>query len=202
LADNIRDFACLKSMPNNVWPGIECHTKSDGRFGELRNDTQTPVADSTTRASFGHNLRQANRLCQRYLGTRVSRLGITIGQWYALRALWEKDHLTQIELADAAGIAGPAMVAAVRALLAQGLVSRSRPKDDKRKYIISLTENGKALKAEGLRASIESNAKALEGVSAEDARIALEVLRTVLVNLSETLVDASDSSEVDLLIGP
>lgn len=121
--------------------------------------------DSSTRASFGHNLRQANRLCQRYLGTRVARLGLSVGQWYALRALWERDGLTQIELANAAGIAGPAMVTAVRTLLSQGLVSRQRPREDKRKYIITLTDKGRALKAEGLRASIDSNARALEGVS-------------------------------------
>ncbi len=158
--------------------------------------------DSSTRASFGHNLRQANRLCQRYLGTRVARLGLSVGQWYALRALWERDGLTQIELADAAGIAGPAMVTAVRTLLSQGLVSRQRPREDKRKYIITLTDKGRALKAEGLRASIDSNARALEGVSPDDARIALDVLHRVLENLNGALVDDPAVSEVDLLIGP
>lgn len=165
--------------------------------------TQTGAApDSSTRASFGHNLRQANRLCQRDLSNRVVRLGITIGQWYALRALWETDGLTQSELADAAGIAGPAMVSAVRALLAQGLVTRKRPKDDKRKYIITLTERGDALRHEGLMASLEANARALEGVDPEDARVALEVLKRVLANLGGALSETAGAADVDRLIGP
>ena len=63
--------------------------------------------------SFGHSLRHVNRLIQRDLGVRVSRLGISLGQWYVLRTLWHTDGLTQTELAQKSGIAGPAMVVSV-----------------------------------------------------------------------------------------
>ena len=96
--------------------------------------------------SFGHNLRQTHRLIQRDLITRIAALGLNIGEWYALRALWETDGLTQTELANKAGVAGAAMVSSVRQLLVRGLVSRQRPANDGRKFIITLT--AKAMKGD------------------------------------------------------
>ncbi|MCB1445608.1 MAG: MarR family transcriptional regulator [Rhizobiaceae bacterium] len=150
--------------------------------------------------SFGHSLRHVNRLIQRDLGSRVSRLGITLGQWYALRTLWHTDGLTQIELAQKSGIAGPAMVIAVRSLLAMGLVSRRRPPDDKRKYIISLTEKGWQLEEETLRAAIEANREALAGIAEEDIDTCMRVLHAARDNLLNVGLTVETETEVDAMI--
>jgi DNA-binding MarR family transcriptional regulator len=142
-----------------------------------------------TAESFGHNLRMTNRLIQRDLSARVARLGITIGQWYALRTLWECDGLTQIELAQKSGIAGPAMVVAVRNLLESGLVTRHRPKGDRRKYVIGLTDQGRALEHGALEAAVEANGLALSGLSAEDVATCLRVLRAAHDNLQRAAND-------------
>mgnify|MGYP003137588101 CR=1 FL=1 len=137
----------------------------------------------TSAESFGHNMRTTNRLLQRELSKRVARLGLSIGQWYALRTLWENDGITQIELAQKSGIAGPAMVTAVRNLLAMGLVKRKRPTGDKRKYVISLTDEGWALQTPALAKAVEVNELALQGISSKDVATCLRVLRTVQDNL-------------------
>lgn len=155
----------------------------------------------TTIDSFGHNLRTTSRLAQRDLGSRVVLLGLNLGQWYALRTLWESDGVTQIELAQKSGIVGPAMVAAVRGLSAMGLVTRMRPPGDKRKYVISLTEKGWALQEAALAAAVEANRRALEGIPPEDVRTCLRVLRAAhnnLLPLSQDTDDAAD--EADRLI--
>lgn len=155
----------------------------------------------TSAESYGHNMRAANRLLQRELSSRVSRLGLSIGQWYALRTLWENDGVTQIELAQKSGIAGPAMVAAVRSLLAMGLVKRYRPPTDKRKYLISLTDKGWDLQESALSKAREVNELALQGVAAEDVAICLRVLRTVQDNLLPLAQDADPAAaQVDRLI--
>lgn len=136
-----------------------------------------------TTESFGHNLRITNRLIQRELGARLARLGLNLGQWYALRTLWEANGITQIELAQRSGIAGPAMVAAVRGLLAMGYVSRKRPKDDKRKYVISLTEKGWATQVDALATARASNDLALSGIDPADVAVALRVMRQAHDNL-------------------
>lgn len=155
-----------------------------------------------TTESFGHNLRTTNRVVQRELGARVTELGLNIGQWYALRTLWEGDGITQIELAQKSGFAGPAMVAAVRGLLALGLVSRHRPSGDKRKYVISLTDKGWAFQEPALAAAVKVNQLAMHGISPEDTRTCLRVLRAVHENLMPIAQSTDPAVEaVDRLIG-
>ncbi len=136
-----------------------------------------------TTQSFGHNLRQTNRLIQRDLSNRIATLGLNIGEWYALRALWETDGLTQTELANKAGVAGAAMVTSVRQLLVRGLVSRQHPENDGRKFIISLTKKGWDLEHPAIEAAIEANRLALAGVPPEDVALCLRVLRIAQDNL-------------------
>lgn len=167
------------------------------------NDTPRTSAVLPAAQSFGHNLRHTNRLIQRDLAIRVVRMGLNLGQWYALRALWERDGITQIELAQQSGIAGPAMVAAVRGLLAMGLVSRRRPSGDKRKYVISLTEKGWALQDEALAAAVDSNRLALQGIDPTEIEICLRVLRASYANLVAATVEDGDAvaDEADRLVG-
>ncbi len=136
-----------------------------------------------TASSFGHNLRQTHRLIQRDLTNRIAVLGLNIGEWYALRALWETDGLTQTELASKAGVAGAAMVSSVRQLLVRGLVSRQRPADDGRKFIITLTKKGWELERPAIEAAIEANRLALTGIAADEIDLCLRVLRTAQQNL-------------------
>lgn len=134
--------------------------------------------------SFGHTLRQVNRLIQRDLGVRLAPMGITMWQWYALRTLWVSDGLTQIELAQRSGVAGPAMVTAVRNLLAAGFVKRKRHPSDQRKYLISLTPKGRALELPALRSAIEANEAATTNISAEDLATCMRVLQAAHQNLA------------------
>ena len=150
--------------------------------------------------SFGNNLRHVNRLIQRDLGVRIASLGLSIGQWYALRTLWHSDGLTQIELAQKSGVAGPAMVIAVRSLLAMGLVARRRHPSDLRKYVISLTEKGRGLEIPALQAAIDANNSALAGVPEEDIAVCMRVLQLALSNLQDTGISIDTVDEVDAMI--
>lgn len=150
--------------------------------------------------SFGNNLRHVNRLIQRDLGVRIASLGLSIGQWYALRTLWHCDDLTQIELAQKSGVAGPAMVIAVRSLLSMGLVARQRHPSDQRKYVISLTEKGRSLETPALQAALDANNAALTGVPPEDIAVCMRVLDKALVNLLANGISMETVAEVDALI--
>lgn len=140
-----------------------------------------------TASSFGHNLRQTHRLIQRDLTNRIAGLGLNIGEWYALRALWETDGLTQTELASKAGVAGAAMVTSVRQLLVRGLVSRQRPENDGRKFIITLTKEGRDLEHPAIEAAIGANRLALSGIPQAEVALCLRVLRTAQDNLQSAV---------------
>ncbi|KPQ05639.1 MAG: transcriptional regulator [Rhodobacteraceae bacterium HLUCCA12] len=134
-------------------------------------------------SSFGNLVRHVNRLIQRDLGERIAPLGITLGQWYALRTLWVSDGITQIEVAQRSGIAGAAMVSAIRSLISMGLVSRKVDPKDRRKYVISLTERGRSLEKPALQAAIDANVAAMNGISKSDRDLCLSVLRRAHQNL-------------------
>lgn len=150
-----------------------------------------------TSGSFGHNLRQTHRLIQRDLINRIAGLGLSIGEWYALRALWETDGLTQTELASKAGVAGAAMVSSVRQLLVRGLVSRQRPDNDGRKFIISLTKKGWDLEHPAIEAAIKANQLALTGIPPEDVEHCLWVLRTAQANLQNAAYPEPAAPDAD-----
>lgn len=152
-------------------------------------------------SSFGHSLRQLNRLIQRDLGLRIAHMGVSLGQWYALRTLWARDGLTQVELAHKSGIAGPAMVVAVRSLIAAGLVRRRRDPSDARKYIVTLTKKGNQLQTPALEAAIAANRDALQGIPAEDVAICMRVLHHAEHNLLTVGIPVDSEDDVDKLLG-
>ena len=163
-------------------------TAHDGT-GVMDFDVQTTVESDSELlplgSSFGNVVRHVNRLIQRDLGERIAPLGITLGQWYALRTLWVADGITQIEVAQRSGIAGPAMVSAIRSLIAMGLVTRKTHPEDRRKYMILLTERGRALEGPALQAAIDANAFAMRGIADSERDLCLEVLRRAYQNLAK-----------------
>lgn len=156
----------------------------DGR--DMRHSSPKPPVLPAAK-SFGNNLRQTNRLIQRDLMNRISGLGLNIGEWYALWALWETDGLTQTELANKADVAGAAMVTSVRQLLVAGLVSRERPVNDGRKFIITLTQKGWDLEHPAITAAGEANRLALSGIPPDEVALCLRVLRTAQNNLQSAI---------------
>lgn len=137
----------------------------------------------STESSLGHRVRFANMVLQRELASQISKLGISLMEWYTLRTLWECDQLSQAELAERSGIPGSGMVGAVQSLMAKGHIVRERCSLDKRKFIISLTASGRALQEPGIAASVEGNRIATEGVSEADLMACLRVLRAAEKNL-------------------
>src|SRR5579884_675091 len=70
-------------------------------------------------------MRQVYRGLSRGMEQRSIKYGISIGTWYFLRVLWEKDGVTQSELSDRIGIVGPTTVMAINRMVRDGLVVRS-----------------------------------------------------------------------------
>src|ERR1041384_346587 len=83
--------------------------------------------------SSGYLVRDAHRAFQRLLERRIAAYGVTRGQWYFLRVLWNEDGLSQRELSARVGMMEPTTVIALRSMERTGLIRRIRSKDDRRK---------------------------------------------------------------------
>ncbi len=133
--------------------------------------------------SLGYLFRDIHRAFSKVLQNRISAHGVTIGQWYFLRALWEEDGLTQRELSQRVGMMEPTTVTALNGMEKRGYVKRVRNTTDRRKVNIFLTDQGHALRPKLLPFAVETNQLAAAGVNAKD----IEKVRQVLHQMKDNL---------------
>lgn len=141
------------------------------------------MAHSRASDGLAHLLRDAQRAVARRLADQLSKHGVTIGQWYFLKALWEEDGLTQRELSARVGMMEPTTVTALNSMEKRDLVQRVRNRNDRRKMNVFLTERGWALKDELIKAEATVNHEVIGELSAEETDQLEAVLKQIIVKL-------------------
>ena len=136
-------------------------------------------------SGIAYLLRDCQRLLSRMLAARIAAHGVSIGQWYFLRALWEEDGLTQRELSHRVGMMEPTTVTALNGMEKRGLVERVRNARDRRKMNIYLTEKGQSLRDKLIPVELEVNQLAVQGLSPAEEAAFQDALRRILHNLTE-----------------
>lgn len=137
-------------------------------------------------ASVGYQLRKASRAMAGLLKAQIASENISIGMWYFLRALWERDGVIQRELTEHVGLMQPTTVVALRSMQSQGLVRMEADKTDRRSIRIFLTKEGRRLKPKLLPKVAELNEIALKNVSNEERELFLSVLKRIYDNAVDT----------------
>lgn len=133
--------------------------------------------------SVGYMIRDLHRAFARALQHKIAAHGVSMGQWFFLRALWEEDGLTQRELSQRVGMMEPTTVTALNSMERRGLVERVRNPHDRRKVNIYLTPKGRSLRAVLLPCADEINMQATRGVDEEAMAVTLVTLRRMMRNL-------------------
>jgi DNA-binding MarR family transcriptional regulator len=118
--------------------------------------------------NIGYLMRDTSRLLLGSLQERLDGYGVSLGNWFILRELFETDGLVLRELAARLHLLSPSVVAAVDILEQRGLVRRQRSDSDRRQVHVFLTRKGRQLKqplgeVTGLVAEI-----GLDGIEEED----------------------------------
>jgi len=149
--------------------------------------SRRPTPDLPFAKSVGYQVRATHRLLQRYLGLKIGPYDVTQGMWYFLRALWNKDGLTQRELSDLVGTMEPTTLSAILILEKKRLVRRIRSKTDGRKIHIYLTAKGHALREELLPLAKSVVKSATQSLSNADIARLLVVLAEIQSNLSAAI---------------
>lgn len=134
---------------------------------------------------FAHLVKDATRSFQRSLQMRLARYDVPFGHWTFLRALWERDGLTQKQLSDEVGVMEPTTLMAVRAMEARGWVQRRQRADNRKNVHVYLTDCGRALKDTLVPLAEEVNATGAKGLTADEIAVARRVLLTMITNLAE-----------------
>jgi MarR family transcriptional regulator, transcriptional regulator for hemolysin len=117
----------------------------------------------------------------RFLSANIKNFDITPEQWTVLKRLSENDGINQKELAIKAEKDQPTVTRILDILERKELIIKKKNKDDRRSFILFITDKGIAVKEE-LSPIIEKiwEEKILTGISEED----LKVYRSVLVKMN------------------
>ena len=181
------DQPCKSRRPipllNGLGSGLEGITDRDPGDHDPEPMGDVAIAES----SIGYLVRDVHRAFSRALQARIAAHGVSMGQWFFLRALWEEDGLTQRELSQRVGMMEPTTVTALNSMERRGFVERVRNAHDRRKVNIFLTPKGRALREVLLPCSAQVNSQATHGVDDQDLARALAVLLSVARNLSSSL---------------
>jgi DNA-binding MarR family transcriptional regulator len=154
---------------------------------ETTGDEALPLA-----RSVGYQVRMTHRALQRYLQIKIKPHGVTLGNWYFLRALWHEDGLTQRELSRRIGTREPTTMTAILAMEASGLVKRVRNSDDRRKQNVFLTAKGRRLKSKLLPLAREVVTTATSGLNEREIGLFLGFLGAVQRNLGPLVPEESE----------
>jgi DNA-binding MarR family transcriptional regulator len=115
----------------------------------------------------------------------LDREGISMSHWYYLRVLAERGDLNQLELTKRVGIAATTAVPALDNMEKRGLVKRTRDPLDRRKYYVSLTEQGKSVIDRMMPDIATMLQSSLTGITPDDMQIFWRVIHQVADNLTK-----------------
>ena len=80
----------------------------------------------------------------------LDEIDLTYTQYIAMMVLWEKKAVTVKELGNALFLDSGTLTPLLKKMEAKGLIHRQRSAEDERSLIVSLTEEGEALKEQAL----------------------------------------------------
>jgi DNA-binding MarR family transcriptional regulator len=139
--------------------------------------------DGSEAQSVGYLVRYAHRAFVKVLADEVAPHGILTAQWSVLRILWDMEGLTQVELAERMLVEKASLTGVLEGMERRGLILRVRNAEDRRKINITLTMQGRRLKAELLPAGGKINRKATRGMTDAETIELRRLLSKVIQNL-------------------
>lgn len=135
--------------------------------------------------SPGYLVRGTNHSVGKALGRNLSNYGMTLGQYYFMRALWIEEGLSQRELSDRVGTTEPTTASVLRLLEKNGLVRRVRNRRDRRTINTFPTQKGRNLKNELLNMAIKINEIATSSFSTTEVETLKRLMREMKTNLDQ-----------------
>jgi MarR family transcriptional regulator, organic hydroperoxide resistance regulator len=142
-----------------------------------------PVFDDRSR-TVPWMTRTLHRLYDLQAQKVLGRGKISIAHWTYLRVLAQGGELNQLELSKRIGIASTTAVPALDSMERRGLLKRTRDPKDRRKYYVSLTDDGRRLVDQLLPEVAKMISASFDGVGKEEILIFWKVLHQIEQNLA------------------
>lgn len=136
------------------------------------------------RETLGELLHDAAHLLRTVIDRQAIPHNLTRAQWLALVLLDNESGLTQSELAERLELGSPAVGRLVDRLEERGFVERRGDASDRRIRRVYIKEDARPVLVELEQVAVGVRDQALRGISGEEHRLLISLLRTVKKNLS------------------
>ncbi|ABQ25335.1 MarR family winged helix-turn-helix transcriptional regulator [Geotalea uraniireducens] len=140
-------------------------------------------------APLGYVINKTALALKNELGRRFKPYDITVEQWRVLNRLWEKDGLTQKELAEQIFKDQPNTTRILDKLQNKGIIRREASPDDRRAFIINLTGEGRMLRAQLLPVACQMGEDVFTGISEEEQLLLKVLLNKICANIDTISAD-------------
>lgn len=135
--------------------------------------------------SMGYLLNTSARLIRRIFDKELKKYNVTSSQWAVLQLLFQKEMLSQAEIAAQLNSDRATCGAVVDKLVLKRLVKKQIDINDRRSFQVSLTSEGAELAVKIADLANQCNVIALEGFSKEEVKSLQASLNKIISNLSE-----------------
>jgi len=136
-------------------------------------------------SNLGGLLGKSSRLLANHFNNDLNAYSLTIAQWTLLAVLWDKDHLSQKALQDELLKDKASVTSLVTYLIRNGFISKVQSANDKRSFIVSLTQKGKDIQKTTVPIARENIMLAAQGIRQEDLETTTKVLTQIIDNLTK-----------------
>ncbi len=156
-------------------------------FLSAKERTTVPAGavDFVIAESIAHIVVVTARLFDRQLAMRLRRYNVPIGQWPFLLFLWANENLSQRDLSRLMAIEESTVTNTVDRMERDGLISRTRTPDNRRRNQLRLTERGRGLMSTLLPEAMQVVQTATQGMSEMEIAFLTSLLGKVQVNLAD-----------------
>lgn len=133
--------------------------------------------------SLGFIVHRTDQRMKNNLLRNFKSYGVTPEQWGILNQLCEQDGITQKELSERTFKDQPTVTRILDKLEKKGIITRQPSPDDRRAFLVFLTDKGRNLRDELEPIAIKTLEKALNGFTEEEIKQLKALLNRVFNNL-------------------
>jgi len=126
-----------------------------------------------------------HRKLSNFLTRKFKPYDITPEQWGVLNRLWEKDGISQKEISLITIKDQTTLTRILDKLESKGLIKRQTSPDDRRSFLIFLTDAGRNLEDKLVPIASEALDEALQGLSEEEIKQLKVLLNKIFMNVDE-----------------
>lgn len=135
--------------------------------------------------SLGFIINRTNQKLSNYLTRKFKPYDITPEQWGVLNRLWEKDGISQKEISVITIKDQTTLTRILDKLETKGLIKRQTSPDDRRSFLIFLTDAGRSIEDILVPIAYEALDDALQGLSEEEIKQLKVLLNKIFVNVDK-----------------